>query len=439
MTKHRAKLKSWGNIAEYTGNVNRPDYLNGLSIPTKEKSLAFFGKGRSYGDVALSAGDHCIVTQNLNRFIFTDWEHGIIRAESGMTLGKILKYSVPRGWFLPVTSGTKFVTLGGAVANDIHGKNHHQEGSFGNFVRAIGLRRSDSEEVLTLNKTNNTELFEHTISGLGLTGFIAWVEIELKPVCSSYFDVENIKFSNLKEFFELSKLSEDFPYSVAWVDCFAKGNSLGRGVFTRARHSQEDGTLAQLANDRKLAMPINFPSFVMSKMNIKAFNKLYMIRPGATFNGKQHFDNFLYPLDKILNWNKLYGKRGFYQYQAIVPMENAREIVSELLKTIEISGLGSFLAVLKIHGKETSPGKNSFPFEGTSLALDFPNSNKKTLRLFTELDQIVEKCGGRLYPAKDFHMSSTAYKNSYPNWKTLEELRDPVIQTKFWKRITEKS
>ncbi|MEO9457515.1 MAG: FAD-binding oxidoreductase [Lentilitoribacter sp.] len=432
-------LKPWAGVAEYTGTVNRPDYLSELSIPTLEKSLAFFGQGRSYGDVALSAGKHCIVTQKLNRFISTDWEHGIIRAESGMMLGEILKYAVPRGWFLPVTPGTKFVTLGGAVANDIHGKNHHQTGSFGNFVRTIGLRRSDSEDVLTLSRAENAELFEYTISGLGLTGFIAWVEIELKPVCSSYFDVENIRFSNLNEFFELSKLSEDFPYTVAWVDCFAKGNALGRGIFTRARHSQEDGTLAQLASDSKLTLPINFPSYAMSRMNIKAFNKVYMNRPGATFKGKQHFGKFLYPLDGFLNWNKLYGKRGFYQYQTIVPMENARETISELLKAIEASSLGSFLAVLKIHGDETSPGKNSFPFAGASLALDFPNVNRKIARLFAELDQIVEKCGGRLYPAKDFHMSSSAFKNSYPNWKTLEELRDPAIQTKFWKRVTEQS
>jgi L-gulonolactone oxidase len=390
--------------------------------------------GRSYGDTNLSDGDALLVTTGADRIVSADWSKGVIRAQAGLSLDSLLQICVPKGWFLPVTPGSKFVTLGGAVANDVHGKNHHISGSFGAYVKALCLKRSDKPDPIICTPKKNRKLFFATIGGLGLTGIIQWIEISLKPIGSAFLNVENIPFSNLDGFFELTAQSQSWEYNVAWVDCFAKGRKLGRGIFSRANF-KDDGALLAHNGDQKLDWKIQTPRWFLNKFTIKQFNRLYRWRPGARFKGVAHYDPFFYPLDSIANWNRLYGKKGFFQHQCLIPHENAEAAVTQLLELIEQSGQGSFLAVLKSHGPETSGGFMSFCGEGISLALDFPNKGKKTYLLLENLDKIVAEFGGRLYPAKDGRMSSEFFRQTYPQWTELERLRDPRLMSAFWARI----
>lgn len=392
------------------------------------------GLGRSYGDVALNEGGTVLLTPHLDEFILADWTTGVVRASAGLANEELLRVAVPKGWFLPVTPGTKFVTLGGAVANDVHGKNHHHAGSFGTYVRRIGLFRSDRGEI-ECSREENSDLFALTIGGLGLTGVILWVEFQLAPITSAFLDVENLPCQSLDDFFRLSHESRDWPYTVMWVDCLAKGDGLGRGIFSRGR-PLADGRLN--AHSRKqIVWPVTMPGWVLNRLSISAFNLAYLHRPGALQSGAQHYDPFFYPLDRILGWNKLYGARGFFQHQSIIPMRSGAQGVRTLLKRIEKSGQGSFLAVLKVHGPETSPGVMSFCMEGVSLALDFANNGAPTRALLGDLDAIVSEHGGRLYPAKDGHMSSGFFQSSYPMWTQLEASRDPKISSSFWRRVTQ--
>jgi len=428
---------AWGRAHRLTHEERSPRYRSEVMGGGRQNTpLTFFGQGRSYGDVALNDGGVLLHTRNMNRFVHADWQTGKIRAEAGMTLDQLLRSAVPRGWFLPVSPGTKFVSLGGAVANDVHGKNHHAVGSFGAHVSAIGLHRSDGQ-TLTLSRNENSDLFALTISGLGLTGFIAWVELQLIPITSPTMKVENLAMQNLDAFFALSADSADWPYSVAWVDCFAAGDALGRGVFTRARHSSEVAPLTPHPEKARLTWPADAPGWMLNKATISAFNAAYRRRPGARFSGRQHYAPFFYPLDGINQWNRMYGRRGFYQHQCIVPADVAEKAVRELLGAIAKAGQGSFLAVLKQHAAEPSPGRNSFCFEGTSLALDFANKGASTEALLSELDRIVLSYEGRMYPAKDGLMTAQTYQRCYPNWIELEKARDPALNSAFWQRVTE--
>ncbi len=400
-----------------------------------------YGQGRSYGDVALNAGGCLVRTHKLNRLLSFNRSTGLLRAEAGTTLADVLEVAVPEGWFLPVTPGTKFVSLGGAVANDVHGKNHHRVGSFGAHVRALSLRRSDgSVQVLRFGDS----LFALTISGLGLTGLIEWVEVQLIPIRSVNMWVENTRFSCLDAFFDLSNASKTWPYCVAWVDCFARGARLGQGVFTRARHSLKPDLAARAravigaygAGRPRLSWPVETPSWLLNRYSIATFNGLYRRRAGASYVGLVDYDPYFYPLDSIANWNRLYGPRGFYQHQCLIPKPAAREGIAALLKTISSRSQGSFLTVLKNHGVETSPGLNSFCFEGTSLAMDFANKGAATLNLLGELEAIVRSFGGRIYAAKDSTMTSATYRAMYPNWTLLEAARDPQLNSAFWMRVT---
>jgi len=429
---------SWGRVSRDLHKVQQVDRLGGTDrdVFASEGPTLFHGMGRSYGDVALNPDATLYVTPAADCVLEFDRETGVIRVESGLTLAGLNAVTVPEGWITPVSPGTKYVTLGGAVANDVHGKNHHQVGSIGAHVRAISLRRSDGE-TLTCSAENNADVFNATISGLGLTGYIEWVELQLKPIKSSDLYVENLPYANLDAFFELSQDSADWPYTAAWVDCFSSKDNLGAGIFTRARFMDE-GELAQKPAGSKTAFPIEMPSILLNKFTISTFNWMYKRRPGATFKGVQNYQNFFYPLDSIEGWNKLYGRKGFFQHQSIIPIAESRAGVAELLDTIRRGGQGSFLAVLKRHGPERSPGLNSFPLEGVSLALDFPNRGKKTLKLLHTLDAIAVKYGGRMYPAKDATVTAKTFQETYPNWTQLETLRDPSITSSFWTRVTQK-
>lgn len=405
-------------------------------VDVGDNTILPHGMGRSYGDSCLSTNGTLLQMTNCDNIISFDKTTGIIKAESGLTIDKLLKATVPAGWIMPVTPGTKFVSIGGAIANDVHGKNHHNAGSLGSFIKSFALQRSGGK-TLICSPNKNTKYFKGTIGGLGLTGVILWAEIQLKPIKSSYLDVENTRFSGLDDFFELNQDNVDWPYTVAWVDCFAPKSKLGRGIFTRAKFT-DYGALDPHNSDTKLTWLFPTPSFLLNRLSISTFNWLYRWRPGSKYVGRQHYDPFFYPLDKINKWNFLYGKAGFHQHQSLIPMAVAKEGVTELLSIIKASGQGSFLAVMKVHGPETSPGLLSFGSigEGVSLALDFANKGPKTLDLLSELDECVQKHQGRTYVAKDGRMSADFFQASYPKWENLEALRDPAISSSFWQRVS---
>ena len=373
---------------------------------------------------------------HLDRFIEVDWQSGRIKAEAGVLLADVLDVAVPNGWFLSVTPGTKYVTLGGAVANDVHGKNHHVRGTFGRHVLTFGLIRSDANAELVCSPTQNNALFTATIGGLGLTGIITWVELQLMPIASPAIDVASFKFGSLAEFFTLSaKLDPLHEYGVAWVDCLATGAHAGRGIYMVGDHAR----IGELESKprRKLAVPFVFPVSAVNNVTLRAFNAAYYtMHKSGQQQSRTGYDPFFYPLDGILHWNRIYGKRGFQQFQCVIPERQAEPAIEALLAAIARSGSGSFLAVLKRCGNIVSPGKMSFPMAGTSLALDFPN-HPRLDRLFDKLDRIVSDAGGRLYPAKDAHMHGDDFRRAYPNWHEVEALRDPLLCSQFWKRVTQ--
>ncbi|MDR5814321.1 MULTISPECIES: FAD-binding oxidoreductase [unclassified Caballeronia] len=393
-----------------------------------------FGNGRSYGDVCLASSDHVFQTLALDRIISADWTRGIVRAEPGITFEQILAVAVPRGWMLPVTPGTKYVTLGGAIANDVHGKNHHVRGTFGRHVRAFGLARSDGT-VLECSPDTNPEWFKATIGGLGLTGLILWAEFALMPIRTSLIDVTSIRFGKLDEFFDLSEeYDAKHEYCVAWVDCASRGASLGRGIFMAGDHAIH-GSL-DVEQRRKRSVPFTPPVSLINGLTLRAFNELYYRKQRKPVEvSRVGYDGYFYPLDSLLEWNRIYGPAGFQQYQCVVPAATARDAVRAMLDRISSSGTGSFLAVLKRCGDIASPGLLSFPMEGTSLALDFPQHDARNAPLFAALDTLVREAGGRIYPAKDAHMSAADFRAAYPQWQQLESLRDPAMLSHFWKRM----
>lgn len=400
-----------------------------------ESTLAY-GAGLSYGDSCLAASDRVLNMRVMDRFLMADWVGGILRAQAGVTLEEILSLCIPRGWFLPVTPGTKYVTLGGAIGNDVHGKNHHRQGTFGRHVRSFGLIRSDREPV-TCNASTNAELFRATIGGLGLTGVIDWAEIQLFPIRSSQIEAVSQRFGELDEFFALSEeLDARHEFCVSWIDCVARGRAAGRGVYM-AGDFATDGSL-QVASRRKLTVPLTPPMSLINPLSLRAFNELYWRRaPQTSRRTSVDYDSFFYPLDTVLKWNRIYGPSGLQQYQALIPEDTARDGIRALLGAIASSGNGSFLAVLKRCGDLPSPGWLSFPRPGTTLALDFPQSKRLVTDLFPRLDAIVRAAGGRLYPAKDAHMSGKDFRRAYPDWQRLETMRDPALMSRFWRRVTE--
>jgi len=391
------------------------------------------GLRRSYGDTTLNAGHELVDMTALDRFIRFDVDKGMLHAEAGLSIDKLLQVIVPKGWFLPTTPGTRFVTLGGAVANDVHGKNHHRMGSVGCSVREIGLLRSDG----TRHRLRPGDpLFAATIGGLGLTGIITDVMLDLAPIHSAWMEVERIGFRNIPEFFRIAAESTDeFEHTVAWIDCASTGSALGRGVFQRANWAT-DGRLEAHASKAGPTMPFDLPRGTLNRYSIRMFNALYYrLQLRGPRRRLEHYGPVFYPLDSIRQWNRMYGKAGLYQYQCAIPPDAAEPAVTELVKIIAESGAGSFLAVLKTFGPRQSPGLLSFPLPGATLALDFANAGESTLRLLAKLDEIVFKSGGRLYPAKDGRMPAHMFRAGYGRWTELRALKDPAISSDFWRRV----
>jgi FAD/FMN-containing dehydrogenase len=426
---------SWGRYPKATPAAVYRVHWTDEPLPDDSHSLLPYGNGRSYGDSCLNDGGALLDMRGLDRILGIDRHTGNLRCEAGVLLADILSLVVPMGFFLSVTPGTRFVTVGGAIANDVHGKNHHRTGTFGQHVLRLALRRSDLGIVLC-SPTENTELFRATIGGLGLTGTILWAEMQLRPIANPAVDSETIRFANLDAFFDLSEESDqDYEYTVAWIDCLARGKSLGRGLFMRGNHAAPQDRLP-LQRYGTRTFPADPPLPRVNGWSLRAFNTLYYRKQLASrTRSLTHYEPFFYPLDGILHWNRLYGRRGFLQYQCAVPLDSAKDSIRALLDTISGAHQGSFLAVLKIFGDRPSPGLLSFPRPGATLALDFPNQGQRTLDLLSQLDTIVASAGGAVYPAKDARMSGEHFRQYFPRWEEFQHHIDPRFSSSFWRRV----
>lgn len=416
------KMYGWGKYPETEATVIRPstdkELLN-LSIGA-DISYGFTprGLGRSYGDSSL--GKKMVETLPLNHMLSFDEQTGIVHCQSGVSLADILEVFVPRGWFLPVTPGTKYVTVGGAIASDIHGKNHHVDGCFCDHVDFFDLFTGSGDNI-RCSLLEHPELFRATCGGMGLTGIILSAAIRLKPVKSAYIEQITYKSANLKQSLELFEKHSDKPYSVAWIDCIASGGTLGRSLLMTGKHA-EHGKL-HTHRDSRISVPVDLPSFILNPFSVRAFNTLYYnkVRQQET-HATVHYDPFFYPLDGIGNWNRMYGKNGFTQYQFVVPKDGGLQAMHSILRTIVASKKGSFLAVLKAFGKKNN-NLLSFPMEGYTLALDF-KIEPDLFPLLDRLDAMVLDYGGRLYLTKDSRMSSETFKRCYPFWEQFQNIRD---------------
>jgi FAD/FMN-containing dehydrogenase len=433
-------LGSWGRYPKFP-QQGRPIYWrenvpHELRDSARESPVLAYGCGRSYGDSCMAVSDHVLAMCGMNRLLSADWSTGVVVAEAGLTLAELIRVVLPRGWFLSVTPGTKFVTLGGAVANDVHGKNHHVMGTFGRHVRSLTLHRT-AEGTVRVSPDERAELFAATVGGLGLTGVILTVELQLRPVSSSDIEQSSIRFGGLNEFFDLGDAHDgENEYTVAWIDCVKTGKHSGRGFYAIGNHAIE-GELTARRSDA-MRFPIDPAISLVNPFTLRAFNFLYYRRQLRTrIVRRVGYERFFYPLDRVLMWNRIYGRAGFQQYQCVIPHAAGREVIRSVLNEIARSGTGSFLAVLKQCGALPSPGLMSFPLHGVSLALDFPQRAQVNERLFTNLDALVHEAGGRLYPAKDAHMSAAHFQKAYPAWERVEALRDPRLLSRFWRRVTQ--
>jgi decaprenylphospho-beta-D-ribofuranose 2-oxidase len=412
----KKKIANWGNYPLLETNETSFLFTDQLTkFVLNSENIIARGNGRCYGDASLAK--NTISTLKYDKVLSFDSTKGIFECQSGITLDEILKVIVPKGWFLPVTPGTKFITIGGAVASDVHGKNHHIDGSFSRHVLAMDVLLSDGR-LITCSPEYYGDLFWATCGGMGLTGIITKVKFNLKKIETAYIRQKQIKAKNLEEVIKLFEEYKHYTYSVAWIDCLKKGNEFGRSILILGEHARVEELDSKkrthplrLPEKKPITFPITLPSFILNPYTVKAFNFLYYAKnTRRELNNIVSYEPFFYPLDAILNWNRGYGKRGFVQYQFVLPLESKQGLI-EILKRISDKGLGSFLAVLKVFGKQND--LISFPEEGYTLALDFPVRND-LFHFLDELDELVLKYKGRLYLSKDARMKSEMFWQSYP-------------------------
>lgn len=401
------------------------DRLRGPVLP--------YACGRSYGDSCLNEGGLLLDVRGLDRLIAFDEERGLLQCEAGVTLAEILALTVPRGWFLPVVPGTRWVSVGGAIANDIHGKNHHRAGTFGAHVARLELLRSTGERVRC---APDDPLFQATVGGLGLTGLILWAEIRLKRVPGAGITMERIRFPDLDTFLELAAEDQAFEYTVAWVDCLAGGRRLGRGIYTRGDHAPIEGPVPSPLRPARLTVPGDAPAGLLNRLTLGLFNEAYYrAQLGARRRATVPYGPFFFPLDGVGEWSRLYGPRGFVQYQCVVPDGPGGGPIRTLIERIARSGEPASLAVLKRFGGARSPGMLSFPREGITLAVDFAVRGPRTLALLDDLDAVVREAGGAVYPAKDARMSPDSFRAFFPGLDRFTAFRDPKFSSSFWRRV----
>jgi len=423
-------LSGWGRFPVETCRIFRPE--KPASLPAilgsgAESSYIARGLGRSYGDASLNGGGGVIALERLNRMIAFDDATGVLECEAGVSLAEILDCFLPRGFFLPVTPGTKFVTLGGAIAHDVHGKNHHRVGALSNFVLDFRLRTARGE-VLACSREENSEAFWATVGGAGLTGFIVSARLRLQRVETAHVLVDFLKVAHVEEAIDAMEESDHrYEFSVAWIDCLAKGKALGRSVLMRANPAlasdMPKGSGDPLSPKRRTERPVpfDFPAGLLNPITVGAFNALFYGWHRTISGRLADIDSFFYPLDSIRDWNRMYGRRGFVQYQLAFPKETSRAGLGEVLQRVSASGRGSFLGVLKRFGNATA-GLLSFPFPGFTLALDLP-VNDGLVPFLAGLDAVVLSHGGRLYLAKDAVMTRDSFAAMYPRLDEFREIR----------------
>lgn len=427
------KITSWGRIKYTEHNLSFAENKATLFYKSELANKRFLprGNGRSYGDVCTNSGGILISSARMDSFIKFCPEAMTIEVQSGVLLRDIQIFLVKRGYMLPVTPGTEMITVGGAIANDVHCKNHHKFGTFGNHVESFELVRSDGE-ILECSRNKNQDYFRATIGGIGLTGFITKAELKIRKVAGGWIDAENIPYSNLDEFFDLAQSSEaDFEHTVSWIDCIT-GNGQ-RGIFMRGNNSEDS---SKIKRNRNLIVPVELPISMVNKVSLYIFNKLYYFAQCHKNKYKVNYEKFFYPLDNILEWNRIYGSKGFFQYQCVIPTENGLDAIKEIQKEIAKSGEGSFLGVLKTFGDYKSEGIMSFPYKGFTYALDFPNNGQRTANLFNRLDSIVRTSKGRLYLAKDMRQPKELFISGYE--KELNEFIkyvDPACSSDLSRRL----
>jgi len=412
------ELHGWGRYPRQQAHLTLPvSATQCVATLASSATLIAHGLGRSYGDSALAA--QVLITRYLDHFAAFDATTGVLTCAGGVSLDSILRTFVPRGWFLSVTPGSRFVTVGGAIASDVHGKNHHGAGTFCAHVLHLELLLGNGERV-NASPTERTDLFHATCGGMGLTGIILSVTLQLKPIVASSILQTTVKAANLEAVLEAFEANAASTYSVAWIDCLARGTSLGRALLMLGEHAT-DGPLA-VQTKPPMPVPFDLPAALLNRASVQVFNSLYYSRIRQKVSQQRMaFEPFFYPLDALGQWNRLYGKPGFVQYQFVLPQATGVVGLREVLKRIAESGRGSFLAVLKLFGPANA-NYLSFPQAGYTLALDF-KAEAAVFELQDELDAIVLHHGGRLYLAKDARMSAATFKASYPNWQAFEEVR----------------
>lgn len=424
---------SWGRLSadlHHVVGLNDPRIVKDLVCQGPHPGVAH-GMGRSYGDVCLNPQGTLWDTTGLDHFVAMDDSTGRLVCEAGVLLRDIQRLLIPRGWMLPVTPGTQWVTVGGAIANDVHGKNHHVLGTFGDHVRCLTLVRTDGE-ILQCGPDERKDWFAATVGGMGLTGVITQAEIQLRRVAGPWLDTETVPYACLEEFFQLADDSEsEWEHTVSWIDCITRG---GRGLFIRGNPCN-DGERPE-PQGRTLRMPITPPFSLVNKLTLRPFNLAYFhLKKRQVGRAITHYEPFFYPLDNLLDWNRMYGPRGFFQYQSVVPREVGSDAIKAMLKEIARCGGGSFLAVLKTFGNRQPVGMLSFPRPGVTLALDFPNHAERTHKLFERLDAIVYEAKGRLYPAKDARMPRALFEAGYPHLADFVKYRDPGVSSGLSRRL----
>ena len=428
------KLGGWGRYPLIEAKLKSPTSIKELIELISRGNAIGRGNGRSYGDSSISE-QNTICMKNFNRILEFNNKNGLTVVESGVLLSEIITTFLNRGWFPKVTPGSKYVTIGGMVACDVHGKNHHKDGSFGNYIEWLDIITSDGEIVRCSRKTNS-EVFNWTIGGMGLTGIILRIAFYLHPVTTSWIKQKTIPAKNIDHAIEIFEENLDSTYSVAWIDCLSKGNKLGRSLVMLGEHANISDLNYDMKRDpliikskTKILIPFNFPSFFLNSLTVKIFNSIYYALGKKKKNYKLvDYDTYFYPLDYLLDWNKIYGSKGLAQFQCVLPLKNAKLGIREMLDALSFSKSNSFLTVLKRFGKQESC--LSFPMEGYTLALDFPIT-KKNIDLMKKLDEITLKYKGRFYLAKDSRMNRDTFKKSDIRFEEYKKFRSSKMKKSF--------
>jgi FAD/FMN-containing dehydrogenase len=428
----KAIYKSWGNLYSASHSTLRPA-IHMVDLDKHEcEDFVLYGNGRSYGDVCLNTGSGLIDTRGLDRYVYFDQTKLLVTCQAGMLLNDLLAFLISKNLFVNVTPGTSYVTIGGMIANDVHGKNHHVAGSFGNFVESITLLRSDMG-VVTCSEKENRELFYATIGGLGLTGMILSATLRLKTISGPYIATKTVVTHGLNRLIELFDNPEpEYDYTVAWLDLHSKKLN---GLFSCGKHDRDYSAHAR--NKRPAKVKLYAPDWLLNKYTNQIFNQAYFTRNRYSNRARQSYSEFFYPLDRLEDWNHLYGKRGFFQYQFVVPADHFEVVFNKMFDLMKSYNQISYLSVLKKFGDIKSLGLISFPRPGFTLAMDFPNLGKNTLRMFDEFDRIVISAEGAVYPAKDARMGPEMFEKSFPRLDEFLNYRDARFNSDFWRRVTD--